>query len=62
VIVSDSPAARKLSRQSKKVGYGCPHCFRDTDSERVMKNSIHGTSMLYSNETPVLEYEGSIQW
>jgi hypothetical protein len=29
--------------------------------ERVMKNSVYGTSTLYSNETLVLEYEGSIQ-
>jgi hypothetical protein len=33
VIVSDSPAARNLSGQSKKVGYGCPQCFRETDSQ-----------------------------
>jgi hypothetical protein len=33
VTVSDSPAARNLSGQSKKVGYGCPHCFRETDSQ-----------------------------
>jgi hypothetical protein len=32
VTVSDSPAARNLSRQSKKVGCGCPHCFREMDS------------------------------
>jgi hypothetical protein len=32
VTVSDSPAARNLFRQSKKVGCGCPHCFRETDS------------------------------
>jgi hypothetical protein len=25
--------------------------------ERVMKNSVHGTSMLHSNETSVSEYE-----
>jgi hypothetical protein len=32
VTVSDSPVARNLSGQSKKVGYGCPHCFRETGS------------------------------
>jgi hypothetical protein len=32
VIVSDSPVACNLSRQSKKVGCGCPHYFRETDS------------------------------
>jgi hypothetical protein len=32
VIVSDSPAARNLSGQSKKLGCGCPHCFREIDS------------------------------
>jgi hypothetical protein len=63
VTVSDSPVARNLWGHTKKVGCGCPYCFRETDSvfERVMKNSVHGTSMLYSNETPVSEYEWSIQ-
>jgi hypothetical protein len=32
VTVSDSPAACNLSGQGKKVGCGCPHCFRETDS------------------------------
>jgi hypothetical protein len=27
VTVSDSLVARNLSRQSKKLGCGCPHCF-----------------------------------
>jgi hypothetical protein len=60
VTISDSPASRNLFGQSKKVGYGCPHYFREIDSvfERVTKNSVHGTSTLHSNETPVLEYEG----
>jgi hypothetical protein len=31
VIVSDSPPTHNLSRQSKKVDYGCPHCFRETN-------------------------------
>jgi hypothetical protein len=30
--------------------------------ERVMKNSVYGTSMIYSYETPVSEYEISVQW
>jgi hypothetical protein len=49
VTVSDSPVAHNLSRHSKKVGCGCPHCFREADSvfERVMKNSVHGTSTLH---------------
>jgi hypothetical protein len=61
LTVSDSPAARNLSRQSKKVGCGCPHYFRDhrlTVFEQVTKNSVLGTSTLHSNETTVLEYEG----
>jgi hypothetical protein len=33
VTVSDSPVARILSGQSKKVGCGCPHCFKETDSQ-----------------------------
>jgi hypothetical protein len=32
VTVSDSLAARNLSLQSKKVGCGCPHCFKEKDS------------------------------
>jgi hypothetical protein len=32
VTVSDSPVACNLSGQSKKVGCGCPHCFREIDS------------------------------
>jgi hypothetical protein len=32
VIISDSPAVRNSFKQSKKVGCGCPHCFRETDS------------------------------
>jgi hypothetical protein len=33
VIVSDSPAVRNLSGQSKKVGCRCSHCFRETNSQ-----------------------------
>jgi hypothetical protein len=65
MIVSDSPAARNMSGQSKKVGHGCPKYFREIDSQYLsgsQKNNVHGTSMLHSNETPVSEYEGSIQW
>jgi hypothetical protein len=32
VTVNDSPVARNLLGQSKKVGYGCPHYFKETDS------------------------------
>jgi hypothetical protein len=31
MTVSDSSVAHHLSGQSKKVGYGCPHCFRETN-------------------------------
>jgi hypothetical protein len=33
VSVSDSPATRNLSGQNKKVGCGCPHCFREIISQ-----------------------------
>jgi hypothetical protein len=33
VNVIDSSATRHLSGQSKKVGCGCPHYFRETDSQ-----------------------------
>jgi hypothetical protein len=38
VTVSDSLAARNLLEQSKKVGYGCTHCFRETDSQYLSKS------------------------
>jgi hypothetical protein len=38
VIVSDYLAARNLSGQSKKVGCGCPHCFRETDSQYLSES------------------------
>jgi hypothetical protein len=38
VIVSDSLATHNLSRQSKKVGCGCPHCFREIDSQYLSKS------------------------
>jgi hypothetical protein len=31
VTVSDFLAARNLLGQSKKVGFGCPYCFREID-------------------------------
>jgi hypothetical protein len=64
MTVSDYLAARILSGQSKKVGCGCPHCLKETDSQYLSESrkSVHGTSTLHSNETPVSEYEGSIQW
>jgi hypothetical protein len=33
MTVSDSPAARNLFGQRKKVGCGCSHSFRETDSQ-----------------------------
>jgi hypothetical protein len=33
VTVSDSPVARNLSGQSKKVGCRYPHCFKEIDSQ-----------------------------
>jgi hypothetical protein len=38
VTISDSPATRNLSGQSKKVGCGCPHCFRETDSQYLTES------------------------
>jgi hypothetical protein len=38
VTVSDSPAAHNLSGQSKKVGYRCPHCFREIDSQYLSES------------------------
>jgi hypothetical protein len=33
MTVSDFLVAHNLSGQSKKVGCGCPYCFRETDSQ-----------------------------
>jgi hypothetical protein len=38
VTVSDSPVAHNLSGQSKKVGYRCPHCFRETNSQYLSES------------------------
>jgi hypothetical protein len=38
VTVSDSLVARNLSGHGKKVGYRCPHCFRETDSQYLSTN------------------------
>jgi hypothetical protein len=38
VIVSDYPTARNLSGQSKNVGCGCPHCFRETYSQYLSES------------------------
>jgi hypothetical protein len=40
VTVSDSPMARNLSEQSKKVGCGCPHCFRETYSQYLNESLL----------------------
>jgi hypothetical protein len=33
VTVSNSPAARNFCGWSKKIGCGCPHCFKEIGSE-----------------------------
>jgi hypothetical protein len=38
VTISDSPAAHNLLGQSKKVGCGCPHCCRETDSRYLSES------------------------
>jgi hypothetical protein len=38
MIVSDSPVAHNLLGQSMKVGCGCPHCFRETDSQYLSES------------------------
>jgi hypothetical protein len=38
VTVSDSPMTHNLSGQSKKVHCGCPHCFRETDSQYLSES------------------------
>jgi hypothetical protein len=38
VIVTDSLAACNLSGQSKKVGCGCPHYFREIDSQYLSES------------------------
>jgi hypothetical protein len=38
VTVSDSPVAHNLSEQSKKVGCGCPYCFKETNSHYLSES------------------------
>jgi hypothetical protein len=38
VTVSDASVTRNLSGQSKKVGCGCPHCFRETYSQYLSES------------------------
>jgi hypothetical protein len=38
VTVSDSLATHNLSGQSKKVGCGCLHCFREIDSQYLSES------------------------
>jgi hypothetical protein len=38
VTVSDSLAPRNLSRQNKKVGCRCPHCFTETDPQYLRES------------------------
>jgi hypothetical protein len=38
VIISDSTTARNLLGQSKKVGCGCPHCFKEIGSKYLSES------------------------
>jgi hypothetical protein len=38
VTVSDSPVARNLSGQKKKVGCGCPYRFKETNSQYLSES------------------------
>jgi hypothetical protein len=38
MTVIDSPAAYNLSGQRKKAGCGCPHCFKETDSQYLSES------------------------
>jgi hypothetical protein len=38
MIVSDSPVAHNLSGQSKKVVCGCPHYFKEIDSQYLSES------------------------
>jgi hypothetical protein len=38
VTISDFPVAHNLSRQRKKVGCRCPHCFRETCSQYLSES------------------------
>jgi hypothetical protein len=38
VTVNDSPVTHNLSGQSKKVGCGCPHYFREIDSQYLSES------------------------
>jgi hypothetical protein len=38
MTVSDSPMARNLSGHNKKVGYECPYCFRETNSQYLSES------------------------
>jgi hypothetical protein len=60
MTVSNSPAARNLLGQRKKVGLWMSTLFqrnRLSVFERVTKSNVHGISTLHSNKTPVSEYE-----
>jgi hypothetical protein len=49
VTVSDSLVTRNLSGQSKKVGCGCLHCFRETDSQYL----IGSQKIVYMGQYPM---------
>jgi hypothetical protein len=38
VTISDSPVAHNLLGQSKKLGYECPHCCREIDSQYLSES------------------------
>jgi hypothetical protein len=38
VTISDFSVAHNLSRLSKEVGCGCPHCFREIDSQYLSES------------------------
>jgi hypothetical protein len=38
VTASDSPSAHNFSKQSKKIGCGFPHYFRETDSQYLSES------------------------
>jgi hypothetical protein len=65
VTVSDSPVARNLSGQSKKVDCRCPHYFKEIDFQYLSESRkivYMGHRRYIPMKTPVSEYERSVQW
>jgi hypothetical protein len=52
VTVNDFLVAHNLSRQSKKVGYGCSHCFRETDLQ-YLRESLKIVNMRHRRCIPM---------